>query len=85
METLTSFQKPGSIEKLDDYLLQDELKNHILECFATGFISHFEYSPPVPWGHVENYSLVKDAIGSKILRERMEKEVRCGRMIGGPG
>ena len=70
---------------LNDYLVQDVLKDHILDCFATGFISHFEYSPPIPWGHVENYALVKDREGSNILRERMGKEVRCGRMIGGPG
>ena len=65
--------------------MEDDLKDHVLKCFGTGFISHFEYTPPVPWGHVENQTPLHDAAGSKVLRERMREEVIQGRMLGGPG
>ena len=61
------------------------MKNHVLQCLATGFISHFEYVPPEPWGHIANYTLIKDLKGSKVLRARMRLEVSAGRAIGGPG
>ena len=79
------FRSPLQIAKLNEFLVPDALKSHVLECFATGFISHFEYPPPAPWGHVENYALVKDPEGVKALRKRMKKEVLGGRIIGGPG
>ena len=37
-----------NIIDLEKYLVPDVTKNHILQCFATGFISHFEYDPPSP-------------------------------------
>ena len=61
------------------------MKNHVMKCFATGFISHFEYEPPQPWGHVENYKPVSGHEGEEVLRKAMRKEVQAGRMIGGPG
>ena len=56
-----------------------------MKCFATGFISHFEYNPPEPWGHVDNYKPVTGPKGRAALRKAMRKEVLAGRMIGGPG
>ena len=56
-----------------------------MSCFATGFISHFEYTEPVPWGHVDNYDPLRGSYGSVLLRSRMRDEVLAGRMIGGPG
>ena len=73
------------MELLDKFLIKDEMKEHVMNCFATGFISHFEYEPPGPWGHVENYQPVCGAEGRMIIRNKMRKEVCGGRMIGGPG
>ena len=56
-----------------------------MKCFADGFISHFEYDPPEPWGHVDNYKPLAGAEGEAALRKAMRKEVMAGRMIGGPG
>ena len=56
-----------------------------MKCFATGFISDFEYDPPDPWGHVDNYAPLADTEGEAVLRRGMMKEVVAGRMIGGPG
>ena len=61
------------------------MKAHVLECFATGFVSHFEYQPPEEWGHVDNYEPLRDRVGQEALRKAMRKQVLLGRMIGGPG
>ena len=61
------------------------MKKHVLKCFARGFVSHFEYPAPEPWGDVKNYKPLCDAKGMAILREKMSLGVRAGRMIGGPG
>ena len=66
-------------------MINDEMKNHVMKCFATGFISHFEYDPPEPWGHVDNYKPLAGTDGETTLRKGMMKEVLAGRMIGGPG
>ena len=73
------------LARLESYFVEDEMKDHVLKCMATGFISHFEYNPPDPWGHVENYQPVLSSEGQAKLRKAMEKEIRAGRMIGGPG
>ena len=52
---------------------------------ATGFVSHFEYTPPAPWGTVTNYPPLNDAIGKSKFREAMKKQVLSGKMIGGEG
>ena len=67
------------------YLVEDELKAHVLDCFETGFVSHFEYPLPSAWGHVENYDPLKSEEGQEILRRAMRKQVVEGKMIGGPG
>ena len=61
------------------------MKKHGLKGFAIGFVSHFEYSAPQPWGDVENYKPLGDTKGMAILRGKISLEVRAGRMIGGPG
>ena len=61
------------------------MKNHVIKCFAAGFISHFEYDPPEPWGHVINYEPLAVTEGDTVLRKAVRKEVEAGRMIGGPG
>ena len=61
------------------------MKDHVMKCLATGFISHFEYQPPVPWGHVENYPPLSGPEGKALLTETMKKQVEAGRVIGGPG
>ena len=61
------------------------MKEHILKCFKTGLISHFEYKEPAPWVHVKNYGPLTSAHGKKAMREAMKKQVLEGKMIGGPG
>ena len=61
------------------------MKKHVLKWFARGFVSHFEYPTPEPWGGVENYKPLCDSNGMAILRMRLREEVLAGRMIGGPG
>ena len=61
------------------------MKDHVMKCLATGFISHFEYEPPVPWGHADNRQLLRGPQGKAVLRDAMRKEVVAGRMIGGLG
>ena len=79
------FRSPEQLALLDRYLVEDETKTHVMKCFATGFISHFEYSPPEPWGHVHNYQPLAGVEGEAVLRKAMRKEVEAGHMIGGPG
>ena len=61
------------------------MKEHVLVGFATGFVSHFEYEPPEPWGHVKNYPLVTTPQGETKLRTVMSEQVIAGKMIGGKG
>ena len=79
------FRSPVELAALKRYLLPDEMRDHVLSCFARGFIRHFEYAAPEPWGHVDNYDPLRDSRGSELLRSRMKEEVLAGRMIGGPG
>ena len=53
--------------------------------FATGFVSHFEYPLPQPWGHVQNYPLVCTPQGKSKLRAALNKQIDTGKMIGGKG
>ena len=61
------------------------MKDHVLECFETGFVSHFEYPVPEPWGHVENYEPLTSYQGRVALTNAMKSQVVQGKMIGGPG
>ena len=70
---------------LRDFLIDDPMKEHVMAGFATGFVSHFEYPPPEPWGHVKNHSRVSTADGEAKLRAAMNKQVLSGKMIGGKG
>ena len=79
------WRSPGQIEKLRKFLIESPMKQHVLECFETGFVSHFDYDPPEPWETVSNYQPLIDPVGTRKFRSAMEKEVREGRMIGGPG
>ena len=79
------FRSPKQLALLDRYLVKEDTKDHVMKCLATGFISHFEYDPPVPWGHVKNYQPLSGPHGKTLLRNTMRKEVAAGRMIGGPG
>ena len=65
--------------------MEDDLKDHILAEMATGFVSHFEYPPPIPWGTVSNYPALTSPEGKAIFRATMKKQVVEGRMIGGEG
>ena len=62
-------------------MVADELKNHVMKCFATGFISHFEYDPPEPRGHVNNCEPLAGTEGETVLREAVRKEVEGGRKM----
>ena len=70
---------------LKEYLVDDVLKEHILGCFETGFVSHFEYPPPEPWGTVPNYPPLTSPEGKTKFKLAMKKQVLEGRMIGGEG
>ena len=61
------------------------MREHVLECLKTGFVSHFDYPEPEPWGHVENYDPLRSLRGKATLTEAMKKQVLLGKMIGGPG
>ena len=61
------------------------MKDHVLECFETGFVSHFEYPVPEPWGHVENYEPLTSYQGRVALTNAMKSQLVQGKMIGGPG
>ena len=40
------FRSPSEVQALNRYLVEDAMKTHVLECFKTGFVSHFEYPLP---------------------------------------
>ena len=79
------FRSPEEVAALRTYLVDDVLKEHILECFETGFVSHFEYRVPVPFGHVVNYEPLTSNSGREALTNAMKAQVVQGKMIGGPG
>ena len=61
------------------------MKAHVLAEMATGFVSHFEYTPPKPWGTVSNYPALTSPEGKATFRAAMKKQIIEGRMIGGEG
>ena len=61
------------------------MKEPVLLELTTGFVSHFEYRPPKPWGTVKNYTQVTTPEGIRRLREAMSDQVKCSKMIGGEG
>ena len=71
--------------RLEEFLVEHHTKENVLRSMSTGFRSEFEYRPPSPWGHVENYGPINTSIGSLKLRETMKDQVLQGKMIGGPG
>ena len=79
------FRSPQEIEALRIFLVNDPIKEHVLAEFATGFVSHFEYPVPEPWGSVQNYPPVRTPEGAQRFREAMAKQVVAGKMIGGKG
>ena len=60
------------------------MKSHVIECYKTGVVSHFEYPLPKPWGHVLNYEPLKSDNGKETLRRAMREQVLNRKMIGGP-
>ena len=79
------FRSPDQLAALKEFLIADPMKEHVLAGFATGFVSHFEYAPPEPWGHVPNYPLVSSPQGMTKFRAAMDKQILAGNMIGGSG
>ena len=79
------FRSPTQLTALNDYLINDPFKEHVMANFATGFVSHFEYPLPKPWGHVHNYPLVGSPQGKDKLRAALNKQIITGKMIGGKG
>ena len=71
--------------KLEEFFVEDDLKSHILAEMATGFVSHFEYPTPIPWGTVSNYPILSTPEGKATFRRAMRKQVLEGKMIGGEG
>ena len=65
--------------------MDDPIKSHVIAEFATGFVSHFEYPPPKPWGSVHNYSPVTSPEGKAKLTAAMGEQICAGKMIGGIG
>ena len=70
---------------LEEFLIEDPMKEHVLAGFTSGFVCHFEYPLPEPWGHVQNYNLLKTPQGIAKFRDAMSKQVLSGNMIGGQG
>ena len=79
------YRSPAQLQALENFFVKDDLKAHILAGMATGFVSHFEYPPPEPWGTVNNYPLLTTAEGRLKFRQAMKAQVLQGRMIGGEG
>ena len=79
------FRSPSQSAALKEFLVEDPIKEHIMAEFATGFVSHFEYDSPKPWGSVRNYPLVTNPVGKKKLSDVLGKQVVAGKMIGGRG
>ena len=79
------FRSPEQLAALKEFLIEDPMKEHVLAGFATGFVSHFEYPLPKPWGHVPNYPLVSSPQGIEKFRAAMNKQILAGNMIGGRG
>ena len=79
------FRSPVQLAALRDFLIDDPMKEHVMAGLATGFVSHFEYQPPKPWGHVKSHSRVSTAQGEAKLRAAMSKQILAGKMIGGIG
>ena len=42
------FRSPEEMAALKAYFVDDEMKDHVLECYKAGFVSHFEYPLPEP-------------------------------------
>ena len=40
------FRSPQEIAALQSYLVEHEMEEYTLDCFETGFVSHFEYPEP---------------------------------------
>ena len=85
VEALISLPLSYPTNSAKEVLIDDPMKEHVLAGFATGFVSHFEYPLPKPWGHVQNYPLVSTPQGRMKLRATMAKQVLAGNMIGGEG
>ena len=66
-------------------MVEDEMKDHVIQCCKTGFVSHFEYPEPEPWGHVQNYEPLTSRQGRLVFTKAMREQVLLGKMIGGPG
>ena len=79
------FRSPTQLTALNDFLINDPFKEHVMANFATGFVSHFEYPHSKPWGHVQNYPLVCSPQGQSKLRTALSKQIAMGKMIGGKG
>ena len=79
------YRSPEELARLERFFVPDEMKNHILAEFATGFVSHFEYEIPEAWGSVTNYAPLTSAMGRQKFRAAMREQVLQGRMIGGIG
>ena len=73
------------MRELKRFLVPDPMKEHVLAAFESGFVSHFEYNPPAPWGPVKNYGPVTSSAGRRRLRSELTKQVLAGNMIGGVG
>ena len=83
MEVLILISIPKQLAALNDFLIDHPLNEHVMANFATGFVSHFEYLLPIPWGHV--YPLVCSPQGKTKLRVALTKHIATGKMIGGKG
>ena len=79
------FRSPEQLSELRQFFIEHHTKDKVLQSLATGFRSRFEYRPPVPWGHVNNYQPLCTGEGIRFFREKMREQVLQGRMIGGPG
>ena len=79
------FRSPQQIAAMREFLIDDPMKEHILSELATGFISHFEYTAPHPWGTVSNYPPLQTAQGREKFRAAMNAQIIAGKMIGGIG
>ena len=79
------YRSPKELHDINAFLIADPIKDHVMAGFATGFVAHFEYPLPSPWGSVRNYPSLTCELGKLKFSEEMRKQVIAGKMIGGPG
>ena len=80
---LPHFRSPETIAAIDSFLCPHPLKSEVLSMLANGLRGHWAPQLPRPNHTAANY--LGSAAARLQCRLRFKKEVKAGRMVGGPG